>query len=194
MKKLGIQILICAAMFASFVITEKIDEGGIAFYSDMVKAHILEDSSFTDIKDNAVSVMSRAAEKPKEIYAAIKNSGEANDFISPVDEASAAVFNKNSHSDDLKYMSDDVIIVYASANGMSDNIEYNEESEKYTVTIKHDEGIYTRYEGCTKVYIEEKERVSQGRVIGEVENEGIRDLVFEIWKNGEKADPGDYIK
>lgn len=194
MKKIGIQVLVCAAIFGAFAVTGNMDEGNISVYSDRVKACITEDTSLTDIKDNAVSAMSVAAEKPKEMYEAITENTNTNEFIPPVDEASVSAFNGDVKSDDLKYMSDETIIVYAAAKGMADSVEYDEGSGKNTVVIKHDNGVSTRYEGCTKVYINEKERISQGQLIGEVDNEGIRDLVFEMWKDGEKISPGEYIK
>ena len=193
MKKLGIQLLICALILGAFMMTGNMEAGNVAVYSDAVKGYITKDHSLTDIKDSAVSAVSMAVEKPKEMYIAAMNSINTNDFVAPVDEASVSVFNSSENNDDLKYMSDDVIIVYASGSGMADSVKYDESSGKHTVVIKHDDGVSTRYEGCTKVYINEKERISQGQIIGEVDNEGIRNLVFEMWKDGEKIAPGEYI-
>ncbi|MBE6020722.1 MAG: M23 family metallopeptidase [Firmicutes bacterium] len=194
MKKIGIQVIICAVLFGAFMITGNIEEGNISEYSDKVKAYITKDNSLEDIKEEAISAMSMAVEKPQEMYEAVSGRINTDEFTPPVDEASVSVFNENSKGEDMKYMSDDTIIVYASGSGMAESVKYDNDKGKYTVIIKHDDGISTKYEGCTKVYITEKGRIAQGQLIGEVDNEGIRDLVFEMWKDGEKIAPGEYIK
>lgn len=194
MKKMGVQALLCVLIFCFFTVTGNISVGSISGYSDAAIGYITKDYSIADIKDETVAAVSAAVEKPGEFYRAVTDSRTSQEFISPVDEISVSVFNEDEDSGDFRYMSDESIVVHSSGRGMVESVIEEESGTGYTVTVRHDDGIISKYIGCTRVYAEEKESVGQGQVIAEVNNEGIRTLVFEIWKNGVKENPGEYIK
>lgn len=206
MKKIGVQALLCVLIFCFFTVTGNISVGGISGYSDTVRGYITKDYSLSEIKEETVEAVSAAVSKPGEIYEAVADGAaglaagmdggrsEIPDFITPVDEISVSVSTGNENRYDLKYMSDESIIVHSAGRGMVESVEADEEGNGFTVTVRHDGGIVCRYLGCTRVYAEKNHTVNQGQVIAEVENEGIRTLTFEIWKNGVKEKPGEYIK
>ncbi|MDO4482714.1 MAG: M23 family metallopeptidase [Bacillota bacterium] len=204
MKKMGVQALLCAMIFCLFAAAGNISAGGISRYSDIVRGYITKDYSVSDIRDGAVEAVSVAVDKPGELYETIVDGaadrvsrisggrGDSPDFIAPVDEISVLVSGDNQNGDDIKYMSDESIIVHSAGRGMVESVE-RDETGGYTVTVKHDGGLASRYLGCTRVYAEKNRTVNQGQVIAEADGEGIRTLTFEIWKNGVKENPGEYI-
>ena len=64
------------------------------------------------------------------------------------------------------------------------------------ILIEHDDGTVTRYAHCSMVHVAEGDRVAQGEHIGEIGETGWvtgSHLHFEIIKDGQIVDPGDYL-
>lgn len=64
------------------------------------------------------------------------------------------------------------------------------------ILIEHDDGTVTRYAHCSMVHVAEGDRVAQGEHIGEIGETGWvtgSHLHFEIIKDGQIVDPGNYL-
>lgn len=192
-KKLGIQAALCLFIFVFFAFTGEISVGNISKYSEAALSYITEDYDFSQIRDEAVSVMSSAVQKPEELYRILKDSRGAKAMISPVDELSASAISKDAQNEKYTYCSEESIIVYSSGRGMVESIAKGEDENSFIVSIRHDEDVISKYIGCTRVYVKEKESVNQGQIIAEVNDEGRNYLELEIWEKGEKRNPGEYI-
>ncbi len=67
----------------------------------------------------------------------------------------------------------------------------------YYVLIDHGNGYQTRYAHCSKLNVEEGQKVAQGEYIAKVGNTGYSfgaHLHFEVIKNGKLVDPLNYVK
>lgn len=86
--------------------------------------------------------------------------------------------------------------IIASDGGVVVEAEYHS-SYGYNVLIDHGNGFKTRYAHCSKLMVEEGQKVAQGEYIANVGNTGYSfgaHLHFEVIKNGQLVDPLDYVK
>lgn len=86
--------------------------------------------------------------------------------------------------------------IIASDGGTVIEAEYHGSYGHY-VLIDHGNGYMTRYAHCSKLMVEEGQKVAQGEYIANVGNTGYSfgaHLHFEIIKNGQLVDPLDYVK
>ena len=99
----------------------------------------------------------------------------------------------------IDYSTKDHANVFAAADGVVDDV-YTDELMGVSILIKHDDGVYTLYQGLmenTKVL--QRMEVKQGDVIGktgitaiEEETEGCH-LHFELIIDGKQVDPNEYF-
>jgi len=99
----------------------------------------------------------------------------------------------------IDYSTKDHANVFAAADGVVDDV-YTDELMGVSILIKHDDGVYTLYQGLmenTKVL--QRMEVKQGDVIGktgitaiEEETEGCH-LHFELIIDGKQVDPNEYL-
>lgn len=81
----------------------------------------------------------------------------------------------------------------------ADGVVYSAEFHKSwgnNVYINHGEGIYTRYAHCSKMIVSAGDQVKQGQVIAYVGNTGNSfgpHLHFEVWVNGVRTNPEEWI-
>ncbi len=87
--------------------------------------------------------------------------------------------------------------ILASDGGEIIHARYDNSGYGLSIQILHDNGTITRYAHCSKVYVEEGQRVAQGEIIAAMGNTGYVTgvhLHFEVLVNGRTCNPGDYIK
>ncbi|GEM_PF-4865638 len=135
--------------------------------SEYVFMKINEYYDLEKIGENVISAMGKAAREPGRIIEKIKSLGNENRFIPPVNEGKVSSISCTAESSEYICLSDKSIVIYASESGMVDTIS-DTENGGIEVTIKHDGGVSTRYLGCTRLYVKERERggnISCGAVI-----------------------------
>ena len=79
--------------------------------------------------------------------------------------------------------------VFSSAGGTVVKVEDSR------ILISHGNGLETVYEGCTDIYVEPLQKVWRGELIGSIcpVEERIPELMFQILKEQEPVDIGDYF-
>ena len=79
--------------------------------------------------------------------------------------------------------------VFSSAGGTVVKVEDSR------ILISHGNGLETVYEGCTDIYVEPLQKVWRGELIGSIRpvEERIPELMFQILKEQEPVDIGDYF-
>ena len=81
----------------------------------------------------------------------------------------------------------------------ADGVVYSAEFHKSwgnNVYINHGNGVYTRYAHCSKMIVSAGDQVKQGQVIAYVGNTGNSfgpHLHFEVWVNGDRTNPEEWI-
>lgn len=86
--------------------------------------------------------------------------------------------------------------IKASDGGIVIHSSYNNGGYGYMVDIDHGNGYVTRYAHCSKIYVENGEKVNKGDVVAAVGNTGRSTgphLHFEVRKNGKPQNPQDYL-
>ncbi len=76
-------------------------------------------------------------------------------------------------------------------NGEVKKVWEDTELGKYVI-VAHDNGMETMYAHCSKILVEEGDKVIKGQIIAKVGNTGLADgshLHFEVWLDGEPVDP-----
>lgn len=184
------QIITCIVIVLVIIILKTLN-GSLAEQSlETFTSTMARDYTITEVMDSVSVAVKKIGRAPSNIIDSVRNGGKSLNFGPPADgDAVVSVFGQQGRS--LKYYFDtgEELQVYAAAGGTVSMLD----REQGVLVLSHGNDMQTVYGGITVFYVEELERVKKGQILGSCASEGESALSFELWIDGELADPAEYI-
>lgn len=214
-KTLIRQTMLCLIIVLLAILIKKMDAAMAAQTLNAVQSVMARDYSAEDIRETMVRAGKSISALPAAVGRSVKEGQEQNRYIQPCnEEALVMVFGmqesgnggmqgeaadgsgQGSTYSGLRYAAEHELQVYASSGGTVLSVEG--EPGRRRIRISHGGEVETQYAGCCSVYVEPLQKVRRGELIASVAPAQVPGeescLTFSVWKNGESADPADYIR
>lgn len=197
------QIMVCIVIVLLVIVIKKMDIAIVNKSIETFHALISEDYTASEVAETAKETFTKIKEVPKSITASLKESERKLSFCPPTDEAAViSTFGekfsyfgeeKTGFERGMKFSSEKELQVYAIGGGTVAEINNSSQYGQYII-INHGNNVNSIYGGCSKVYIESLEKVKKGQLIASISPENNGYLSFELWVDGEIANPASYIE
>lgn len=196
------QVIACILIVLLVIVIKKMDIAIVNEGIETIKNQVSRDYTINEIAASAKGTFSKIKEVPTSISNAFRNSENKLAFSPPTDEAAVVAtfgektgyFEKEEFGFErgMKFASEEELQVYAIGGGTVAEVG---ESAQYGTYIKiiHGDNINSIYGGCTNVYVEPLQKVKKGQNIASISPENNGYLSFELWVDGEVANPASYI-
>lgn len=187
------QVIICIIIILLVILAKRMDIAIVNKAVETFHTQITKDHSAADIVDTAKNAVTKVKDGTAAIVATFRDGDKMIEFSTPADaEGTISASSSVNGGKTMQFRSEKEIQVYSAAGGTISDIGSGQNQVKY-IKITHGNNIVSLYGGCTEVYVEPLEKVRKGQIIGTVKEGENRFLSFEIWIDGNLADPTDYI-
>jgi murein DD-endopeptidase MepM/ murein hydrolase activator NlpD len=197
------QIMVCIVIVLLIIVIKKMDIAIVNEGLETFQATLSRDYTAGEIAEGAKETMAKITEIPGSISAAFRESEKKLAFSPPTDEAAvvstfgekSTYFGKEETGFErgMKFSSDEEMQVFSIGGGTVAEINESSQYGSY-VKIIHGNDIESIYGGCSEIYVKPLEKVKKGQLIASISPENDGYLSFELWVDGEIADPASYIE
>lgn len=188
------QIILCIIIVLLVILAKKMDIAMVNKAMETFHTQLAKDYTATEIVHTAKSALIQVKDSTRTIVATFREGEKMMEFSPPADVAGTLTASASSSNGgkSMQFQSDKEIQVYASAGGTISEISAVTNQGRY-IKISHGNNILSLYGGCSDVYVQPLEKVKKGQIIGTVKAGENQPLTFEIWTDGNLADPTEYI-
>jgi len=197
------QIMVCIIIILLVIVIKKMDIAIVNKSVETIESKLSSDYTVGEIALMAKENVLKIKDVPNSIREAFLDSEKKLAFSPPTDEAAiiSTFGEKTSYfgaeqtgfERGMKFSSDKEFPVYSVGGGTVAEIGESSQYGKY-IRISHGNKTESIYGGCTKIYVKSLEKVKKGQMIATVSPDNNGYLSFELWVDGEIANPASYIQ